>query len=276
MSETDQTAIAARTALFPAMRAIAQRETLPYFRTAMAIDNKQADIGAYDPVTAADRNCESALRALIEENFPQDGIFGEEFGNVRLDAPFVWVIDPIDGTRAFVAGMPLWGMLVGLTHQGKPVAGLAYQPFIDEAFAAPGDGSAIWSKGEETQAMATRTATSLETAMLMTTTPALFDAEERAVYDRLEASVRNVRYGGDWYGYALVAAGTNDIVVESGLSPYDILALVPIIEAAGGAVTDWRGVPLAALSSSFTGQVLAVGDKALIAPVSAILAPAAR
>ncbi|MEO0385667.1 MAG: inositol monophosphatase family protein [Pseudomonadota bacterium] len=276
MTDTTHAAIAARSALFADMQAIARRETLPFFRTAMTIDNKQAGSGGYDPVTEGDRNCEAALRALIEKHFPGDGIFGEEFGNVRLDAPFVWVIDPIDGTRAFVAGVPLWGMLVGLMHNGTPVAGLAHQPFIDEAFSAPGDGSALWSKGGETRPMVTRAMSQLSTSTLMTTTPTLFDDNERAAYDQVEAQARSVRYGTDWYSYALIACGTADIVVESGLSPYDILPLVPIIEAAGGAVTDWRGAPLATVNDAFSGQVLAVGDKALTEESTALLSPAAR
>jgi len=276
MTDAPDTAIATRSALFEQMQTIARRETLPFFRTTMTIDNKQAGTGGYDPVTEGDRNCEAALRTLIEKHFPEDGIFGEEFGNVRLDAPFVWVIDPIDGTRAFVAGVPLWGMLVGLMHQHKPVAGLAHQPFIDEAFSAPGNGSALWSKGDETRAMATRATDTLSNATLMTTTPALFDGKERAAYDTLEARARSVRYGTDWYSYALIASGTADVVVESGLSPYDILPLVPIIEAAGGSVTDWHGAPLATVNEAFSGQVLAVGDKTLIAEATELLAPAAR
>ncbi len=276
MTDPRQNAIAARSTLFAQMQAIARRETLPFFRTALAIDNKQADQGGYDPVTEADRGCEAALRKLIEDHFPDDGIFGEEYGSVRLDAPFIWVIDPIDGTRAFVAGVPLWGMLVGLMHEGSPVAGIAHQPFIDEAFSAVGNGGATWSKAGESRAMTTRKADGLASAALMTTTPALFNAKERAVYDRLEAKARNVRYGTDWYGYALIACGTADIVVESGLSPYDILPLVPIIEAAGGTVTDWRGAPLADVNTASSGQVLAVGDRSLLAETTEILAPAAR
>jgi histidinol phosphatase-like enzyme (inositol monophosphatase family) len=276
MTDPRQNAIAARSALFSTMQAIARRETLPFFRTALAIDNKQADQGGYDPVTAADRGCEAALRQLIEDHFPDDGILGEEYGSVRLDAPFTWVIDPIDGTRAFVAGVPLWGMLVGVLHEGVPVAGLAHQPFIDEAFAAMGDGQAFWSKAGESRSMTTRQPDDLTTATLITTTPSLFNSAERTVYDRLEASVRSVRYGTDWYGYALIACGTADIVVESGLSPYDILPLVPIVEAAGGAVTNWRGEPLARFDQASTEQVLAVGDRSLLDEATNILAPAAR
>lgn len=276
MTDSDRSRpVAARTALFAQMQTVARRETLPVFRTPLHIDNKLAGSGGYDPVTAADRGCEEALRALIEARFPEDGILGEEFGNVRLDAPFVWVIDPIDGTRAFVAGVPLWGMLVGLVENGKPTAGLAFQPFIGEAFSADGK-EATWAKDGETRTLSTRSCPTFETATLMTTTPALFDARERAVYDTLESKVRAVRYGTDWYAYALVACGTADIVVESGLSLYDILALVPLIEASGGTVTDWKGAPLTGIDGPFSGQVLAVGDKALLSQAVELLSPAAR
>ena len=276
MTDSDRSRpVAARTALFAQMQTIARRETLAFFRTPLNIDNKLAGSGGYDPVTAADRNCEEALRTLIEARFPEDGILGEEFGNVRLDARFVWVIDPIDGTRAFVAGVPLWGMLVGLAEKGKPTAGLAFQPFIGEAFSAAGN-EATWSKDGESRRLSTRRCPGFETATLMTTTPALFDARERAAYDILESKVRAVRYGTDWYAYALVACGTADIVVESGLSLYDILALVPLIEASGGAVTDWKGDPLTDIEGPFSGQVLAVGDKAMIPQAVELLRPAAR
>lgn len=274
LTQTEADALAQRTALFDAMKAASRTTTLASFRTDLAIDNKLAAIGGYDPVTQADRGCEKALRALIEERFPNDGIFGEEFGNVRLDAPFVWVIDPIDGTRAFVSGVPLWGTLVGISLRGQPVAGLGFQPFIDEAFSA-GPWGAHWAKGEALRALKTRPCARLADASLMTTTPALFGPTERGAYDALENSVRSVRYGTDWYAYALVAAGTADIVVESGLSPYDIAALIPIIEQAGGRITDWHGKRLLNITQSFNGQVLALGDPALAGPVLEILRPAA-
>ncbi|MFK7792711.1 MAG: inositol monophosphatase family protein [Devosiaceae bacterium] len=265
----------ARAALFEPIKAIAREVTLPAFRADIAVENKLAGEDGFDPVTAADMGCEEAIRALIETHFPQDGIFGEEFSNVRLDAPFIWVIDPIDGTRAFVSGVPLWGTLVGLTHTGLPVAGLGYQPFIGEAFSAVQHKGAHWRKGEATKTLRTRPCHTMGGATLMTTTPALFNAQERTVYDMLEQQVRSVRYGTDWYSYALIAAGTVDIVVESGLSPYDILALIPIVEAAGGSIVDWRGKPITNITDSFSGQVIAVGDPSLLPSVTAILAPAA-
>ena len=267
-----------RTALFTEMQAISHRTTVPSFRGGLAVENKQATGTGFDPVTEADRACERALRALVETHFPKDGIIGEEYGTTRADAPFVWVIDPIDGTRAYVAGVPLWGTLVGIMASGKPVAGMACQPFIGESFATiarDGHVHAEWSKGDARRNLASRRCASLAAASLATTTPALFSEQERAAYDGLEGAVRTVRYGTDWYAYALVASGTLDLVVESGLSPYDVLPLVAIIEAAGGAVMDWSGRPLSAADGTFTGQVVALGDASLAPQVLERLRPAA-
>ncbi|MEM6711415.1 MAG: inositol monophosphatase family protein [Pseudomonadota bacterium] len=259
--------IAQRTDLFAALQKISQTETLPLFRTAIEVDNKKASAGWFDPVTKADRACEEKLRALIRQHFPSDGIFGEEYGAEKLDARFVWVIDPIDGTRAFICGVPLWGTLIGLLENGIPVAGLGYQPFIDEAFHISGDEPHHVMRGK-TAKLQTRRCSALSQATLLTTTPALFIGEDRAAYNALEEAVRTVRYGTDWYGYALVASGSADIVVETGLSLYDIVAQIPLIEAAGGAVTDWSGRRLIEQNlldeEAFTGQIIAVGDRQLV------------
>lgn len=267
-----------RTRLFPQMEQISAAETLPFFRSGVGVENKNAAGEGFDPVTIADRNCEKALRALIEEHFPTDGIIGEEFGTVRSDAEYVWVIDPIDGTRAFVSGVPLWGTLVGLLYHGQPVASFTCQPFIGETFTATNTGQDIqsqWSKGGETRQLETRDCTGFDVATLMTTTPALFSEGELACYQKIEEQVRSVRYGTDWYAYALLASGTCDIVIESGLSSYDILPLVALIKASGGEVTDWRGQPLASGQSFTTGQILAVGDASLLPDLVKILKAAA-
>ena len=259
-----------RAALFSELQDISRQQTLPHFRATLEVDNKKADMGAFDPVTVADRACEEKLRAAIKEQFPDDGIFGEEYGAENLSARFVWVIDPIDGTRAFISGVPLWGTLIGLVENGIPVAGLGYQPFIGEAFCASG-GKAEHIMGNHRKRLMTRACKDLNQATLITTTPTLFEGTDREAYDALEAVVQNVRYGTDWYGYALVATGSADIVVEVGLSLYDIAALIPVIEAAGGAVTDWSGRPLSRDSvwadDSFTGDVIAVGDPSLLPAV---------
>lgn len=216
----------------------AAAETLPRFRQNGSISNKLH--GGFDPVTEADHEAERAIRALIGEAFPDHGIVGEEFGTEGADRRHVWVIDPIDGTRSFISGLPLWGTLVGLLEDGRAVAGMMSQPFTGELFHASGrKGRREDPHGEAL--LATRPTVSLGDALLCTTTPSLFEGSKRHAYDRVEHAVRLARYGTDCYGYAMLAAGQVDLVVESGLQPYDIVALVPLIEAAGGVVTTWTG-----------------------------------
>lgn len=218
----------------------AARETLPRFRQSAVVSNKLE--AGFDPVTEADREAEQAIRALIRAEHPGHGILGEEFGAENADSRHVWVIDPIDGTRAFISGLPLWGTLVGLTEEGDAVAGMMSQPFTGELFYADADGSHYEGPGGARR-LAVRPTTSLADATMCTTTPALFADGTRAAYDRLEASVRLARYGTDCYAYAMIAAGQVDLVVETGLQAYDIVALVPIIERAGGVITTWEGGP---------------------------------
>lgn len=220
------------------LAAAAAAETLPRFRQAHAVDNKFAE--GFDPVTEADRAAERAIRALIGEVFPEDGILGEEFGAVASGNGRTWVIDPIDGTRAFISGLPLWGTLVGLTEEGRATCGLMAQPFTGELFAAR-DGKAFYEGPGGNRELKTRTTASLAEATLCTTTPALFSGSEREDYDRLERHVRLARYGTDCYAYCMLAAGHVDLVVETGLQAYDIVALIPIIEAAGGVITTRTG-----------------------------------
>ncbi|AQS65495.1 MULTISPECIES: histidinol-phosphatase [Rhizobium/Agrobacterium group] len=243
------------------LAAVAARETLPRFRLPGAVVNKIA--GGFDPVTEADRETEKALRALIRSEYPDHGILGEEFGNEGADAGLVWVIDPIDGTRSFISGIPLWGTLVGLTRDGDAVAGMMAQPFIGELFYATGNGAYYEGQHGQTR-LATSATKNLADATLFTTTPAIFEADRRASYDRLEKQVRLARYGTDCYAYCMLAAGQIDCVVEAGLYPYDIVALIPIIEQAGGVVTDWDGGPaengggiVAAANSSLHAQIMA-------------------
>lgn len=220
------------------LTAAAAAETLPRFRRRGAIDNK-LDAG-FDPVTEADREAERAIRALICEHFPQDGILGEEFGLSNAGSGRRWVIDPIDGTRAYISGLPLWGTLVGLTEGGRAVAGMMSQPFTGELYLADETG-AFLERGGEIGALATSGVTDLSQATLCTTTPALFDRLRRPAYDLLEAAIRLPRYGTDCYAYAMLASGHVDLVVEPGLQPYDIVALIPIIERAGGVITTFDG-----------------------------------
>jgi myo-inositol-1(or 4)-monophosphatase len=229
--------------------------TLPHFRANGAIENKGG--GSFDPVTEADRNAETAMRKLINATFPEHGIVGEEHGPERETAEFVWVLDPIDGTRSFISGIPLWGTLIGLLRDGKPVLGMMAQPFTGERFA--GDGKRAWYRGPGGDRMlTTRSCPSVSDAILFTTTPALFNPADRSRYDGVEASVRVPRYGADCYAYCMVAAGNVDLVIESELKPYDIVALIPIIEGAGGRITNWDGA-----SAASGGRIVAAGDPRL-------------
>lgn len=221
--------------------AAAAAETLPRFRRSGAIDNKLAG-GDFDPVTEADREAERAIRTLIAAEYPDHGILGEEFGGENVSSSHVWVIDPIDGTRAFISGLPVWGTLVGLTIHGEAVMGLMSQPFTGELFFADEGGSHYEGPGGARN-LVTRKTRDLAEATLFTTTPALFKEQKRRVYDQLETRMRLCRYGTDCYAYCMVAAGHADLVVETGLQPYDIVALIPIIEKAGGVITTWDGGP---------------------------------
>jgi myo-inositol-1(or 4)-monophosphatase len=227
---------------------------LPFFRTALSIENKKLK-GAFDPVTAADRAAETAMRALIRKTFPAHGIVGEEFDDVKSDAPYTWVLDPIDGTKSFIAGMPVWGTLIGLCKDDMPVYGMMAQPFIGERFT--GDGAKAKYRGPAGERkLMTRACASLGDALLFTTSPHLFQPDERTRFDSVEKHVRLSRYGGDCYAYCMVAAGYADLVIEAGLDSYDIVPLIPIIEGAGGIVTNWQGE-----SAASGGQIVAAGDK---------------
>jgi myo-inositol-1(or 4)-monophosphatase len=226
---------------------------LPFFRTALSITDKGKD--RFDPVTAADRAAESAMRALIRRNFPAHGIVGEEHGADRADAEYVWVLDPIDGTKSFISGMPAWGTLIALTRFGEPVFGVMNQPFIGERFS--GDGLASSYRGPAgTRDLRTRACAALAEAILFTTSPLLMNDTDRAAFGKVEQAVQLSRYGGDCYAYCMLAAGHVDLVIETELKPYDIIPLVPIITGAGGVVTTWEnGSPIAG------GRIVAAGDK---------------
>lgn len=222
------------------LAATAAAQTLPRFRREGGVASKLAQ--GFDPVTEADREAERALRDLISAEFPRHGILGEEHGAQDVDLDHVWVIDPIDGTRAFISGLPVWGTLVGLTEGGDAVAGLMSQPFTGELFFAL-DGVSSYEGPGGPRRLNTRATATLAEATLFTTTPTLFQGDKRGRYDRVEAAARLARYGTDCYAYAMVAAGHADLVIESGLQPYDIVALIPIIEQAGGVVTRTDGGP---------------------------------
>lgn len=242
----------------------AAAETLPRFRAAMAIDNKEAE--GFDPVTQADRAAEAAIRALILERYPLHGIVGEEEDAVRPDADYCWIIDPIDGTRSFICGLPSWGTLIGLQHRGRPVAGVMSQPFTGERYIGHGGGAFLVRDGARLP-LATRSTTRLADALMMTTTPFLFDEGDIGRYRSVEAACRLTRYGYDCYAYAMVAAGQIDLVVESSLKSYDIAPLIPVIEAAGGIVTTWDGG-----DAREGGRILAAANPAIHAEAMRLLA----
>ena len=237
----------------------------PFFRTTLGVEDK-SHTGVFDPVTAADRAAETAMRMLIRKTFPAHGIIGEEFSDERPDASYVWVIDPIDGTKSFISGMPAWGTLIGLLKDGAPVYGMMHQPFIGERFS--GDGASARYRGPAGERhLSARPCAGLNEAVLFTTSPLLMTEQERGRFQKVERAVRLSRYGGDCYAYCMIAAGFVDLVIEAGLKQHDIVALIPIVEGAGGIVTDWNGGP-----ATKGGRILAAGDRRVHAEALRLLA----
>ena len=238
---------------------------LPFFRTALTVEAKHRDDGAFDPVTAADRAAETTMRTLIRRSFPEHGIVGEEYGADQADAEYVWYLDPIDGTKAFISGMPLWGTLIALTRFGEPVFGMMHQPFTGERFS--GDGGAAHYRGRtDSRDLMVRPCESLADAIIYTTSPLLMKTADRERFRRVEEKARLSRYGGDCYAYCLLAAGLIDIIIETELKPHDVMALIPIITGAGGVMTTWEnGPPQAA------GRIVAAGDRRVHAAALVLL-----
>lgn len=232
---------------------------LPLFRGDHGLINKQGP-GAFDPVTEADKGAERAIRALIEERYPAHGVIGEEYGEDRPEAEFVWVLDPVDGTRAFIAGLPLWCTLIGLRWQGKPVLGSIGQPYLGELYIGSGEGSRLVNR-EGSRPLKVRPCPKLTDALIATTDPeGCFTGAELGAWTQVRAAARLARLGCDAYAYAMVAAGTMDLVIEAGLRAWDIDAAIPVVEGAGGLVTDWRGQPV----GSDGGQIAIAGDRACL------------
>ena len=241
---------------------------LEHFRRPIAVDDKRKD-GRYDPVTEADRRIELVLRERLQREFPDHAVLGEEHGRSG-QGPACWYIDPIDGTRAFISGMPTWGILLGLAIGDQPVVGIVHQPFTGETwFAARGEGAWLRHRGSDTP-LRTRAGACLGDAVLYSTHPSMFqDSCLRDRYDRLAERCRLQRWGGDCYAFALVAQGGIDLMVDSGLQSYDIVPLVPIIEEAGGVVTDLeQRVPMGG------GTVIAAANAALHAEALAMMSGA--
>jgi histidinol phosphatase-like enzyme (inositol monophosphatase family) len=233
----------------------------PYFRAPHGLETK-AD---KSPVTLADRAAEQAMRALIEATFPDDAIIGEEFGIKEGTTGRAWVLDPIDGTRAFITGRPIFGTLIALVIDGWPMLGILDQPILRERWLGV-IGKPTTFNGTLAQ---TKRCAGLADALLATTSPALFDDGQLHAFEHLDGVVRSTVLGGDCYNYGLVASGHLDIVVEAGLKLHDFAALVPIVEGAGGRMCDWQGDPLTADS---IGQVIAAGDPARVEEIIEALA----
>ena len=243
---------------------------LPHFRERIAVENKLGDAG-FDPVTEADRAAEHAIRARVKARYPGHGVMGEEHGHDRGTSGLTWVVDPIDGTRAFVCGMPQWGTLIALNDGERPVIGLLDQPYTRERWVAANGRTQFRDAGGRTRVLKTRACSALGEAVLTTTSPVGYfsKAEEQAFWG-LAKTARLTRFGGDCYAYGLLAMGFVDVIVEASLKAWDIQALIPIIENAGGVVTTWTGGP-----AYDGGQVVACGDRRLHAAVIEALAAAA-
>ncbi len=227
---------------------------LDYFRTSLAVERKDDA----SPVTQADREAEMALRQLLTAEVPDHGILGEEHGGERLDAEYVWVLDPIDGTRAFINGIPLFGTLIALTRNGVPVLGVIDHPALGERWlGVAGAPTLHWGRGNEGTAVRARACNALDQALLCATSPHMFSSDELAQFEKVSGAVRDTRFGTDCYAYAMIASGETDLAVEAGMQPYDYLAHAIVVSGAGGTITDWTGAPLTLESP---GSVLAAGD----------------
>lgn len=230
---------------------------LPYFRVPLLVEDK-SEQHLFDPVTIADQAAESAMRDLIQKQYPAHGILGEEHGYQAGEHSLTWVLDPIDGTRAFITGLPLWGTLIALFDGVEPIIGVMDQPVMQERYIGNKFKSVCLQHGVESM-LATRQCHILADAIMMSTSPDMFTTnDEQLVYNELSAKIRMSRFGGDCYAYCMLARGFVDLVVEADLQPYDVQALIPIVQGAGGVVTNWSGDSAAA-----GGQVIAAGTPEL-------------
>lgn len=254
-SHTDLSSIAA------ALADAAAAQSMRFFRTPLDIITKADE----SPVTLADRAAETDMRAVLGQRVPADGIYGEEHGPERLDAERIWVLDPIDGTRSFITGSPLWGTLIGLLHHGRVAFGMVDMPVLKERWIGEA-GKGATRNGEAVRVSA---CTEVAQARIVTTSPDIFNAEDWQAFDTLSRQCAMRRFGGDCYGYAQLAGGTIDLVVETGLQPYDYLGPAGLIEAAGGVITDWQGQPLNLKSD---GRVIAAATPELHRQALAVLA----
>lgn len=240
------------------------KDILPYFRQNTHVEVKDGPV--WDPVTEGDKAGERVIRRMIEERYPDHGIHGEEYGAKEGRSGFTWILDPVDGTRSFVCGMPTWATLIGLTYEGKPVVGLMNQPVVGDMFYGNPDGAWHDYRGT-TQAMMTRQSIALPRATMGTTAPELYrtEADQRA-FQRLKAKAQLTRYGGDAYFFCVMAAGHLDIALDANLQAYDIAPLLPIVSGAGGVYAEWRGGDAAK-----GGHVITAGSRSLLDEALAVL-----
>ncbi len=238
------------------LQAAAGAAILPLFRVENGLEDKgPAKNGAFDPVTLADRGGEAAIRRLIAERYPDHGVIGEEYGEDRPDAEYVWVLDPVDGTRAFICGLPVWTTLIALRHQGRPVVGAIGQSYVGEVFLGSRRGASL-VRGAELYPLRVRACPALSQALIATTDQNIFKDRDAERWARVRTAARLARYGCDAYAYAMVAMGSMDAVIETGLKAWDIEAAIPVIEGAGGFITHWSGEPIGPNG----GNMLIAGD----------------
>ena len=255
------------TAFLRAMLRRGGAAVLPHFRQPMSVDDKRDGQPGYDPVTVADRESEQAMRTAIRRQYPGHGVLGEEYGFEPGTSGLTWVLDPIDGTRSFVAGMLHWGVVAGLYDGEKTVLGGVYQPVTDELFSGDGRGAWCASNGNERD-VSVRACAKLEDAVVCCTHPAMFNSPlESRAFHAVEERARMSRYGGDCYLYCLLAMGCIDLCVEASLKPYDIQGLIPVVRGAGGVITTWDGG-----APEEGGRIVAAGDSRVHAQALELLA----
>ncbi|EJF88800.1 histidinol-phosphatase [Bartonella tamiae] len=244
---------------------VACETTLPHFRQKILVTNKEKT--SFDPVTIADQETERRLREIIHSYRSEDSIIGEEFPNYEGSNEYQWVIDPIDGTRSFISGLPIWGTLVGVQKNGNALIGMMVQPFTGEIFYTCGQGAYYYSLMNKTQnRLKVRNCVTIDEAILFTTAPELFLGQDKILFNKLKKSAKLTRFGTDCYAFAMLAAGHVDLVIEVGLKPYDIMALIPIIKEAGGVISQWNGE-----KAEYGGNIIAAATPKLYAKACTLL-----
>ncbi len=236
-----------------------------YFRTTLDVHDKPDDT----PVTRADREAEAAMRSIVARAHPDHGVVGEEQGSDRPEAAYVWVLDPIDGTRKFIAGNPLFGTLIALLHHGRPILGIIDMPMLGERWTGAGGRPTRFVDRQGAREVRVRPCADLAAAVLSASSPHMFAEDEFPAFERVRRAAKSVLYGGDCFAYGALAGGFLDLVVEADMDPYDFMALVPVVEGAGGVMTDWTGAPLALETD---GRVIAAGDKRVHEAALALMA----